>query len=47
MSSLFDRAYYCGMENDREVYEERKAWEAELEATTPEPKPEDMNNGND
>ena len=34
--SLFDHAYYCGMESDREAYDAR---EEMIEATTPEPTP--------
>lgn len=35
--SMFDHAYYCGMEADREAYEAR---EAMIEETTPAPTPE-------
>ena len=36
--SLFDHAYYCGMESDREAYDAR---EEMINATTPEPTPQD------
>jgi len=37
--SLFDHAYYCGQQTEEDNYNERLAWEQELEATTPEPTP--------
>lgn len=35
--SMFDHAYYCGMETDREAYDAR---EEMIEETTPAPTPE-------